>query len=73
MHAGTPLVHLRSLWRSCPLDLLPGTKPGEVRVLFRGQRVAGAKLKLHPPASAEHELTSDVQDVVRLGELKDDG
>ncbi len=47
-------------------DIVPTGQRGEARVYFRGQPLAGVKLKLYPPAEAEQELVSDAEGLVRF-------
>lgn len=56
-------------WEAAPaltLDLLPTGKRGEVRLLFRGQPMAGKKATLRTPDEKEQELTSDDQGYLRF-------
>lgn len=51
-------------WVATPaltLDLLPTGKPGEVRLMFRGQPVPAKKATLRTPDEKEQELTTDDQ------------
>jgi uncharacterized GH25 family protein len=54
------------------LDLLPTGKPGEVRVFFRNQPAADAKVTLYTPDANDVELVSDENGIVRF-EVKETG
>ncbi len=51
-------------------DIVPTDKAGEARVYFRGQPLAGVKLKLYPPGAAEQELVSDEAGLVHFTATK---
>lgn len=48
------------------LDLVPTGKPGEVRLLFRGQPVAGKTATYRTPDEKEVELTTDAEGLLRF-------
>ncbi len=48
------------------LDLVPTGKPGEVRLLFRGQPVAGKAATFRTPDEKEVELTTDTDGLLRF-------
>jgi len=48
------------------LDLVPTGTPGEVRVWFRGQPLANAKLKLRTPDEKETDVVADADGFVRF-------
>lgn len=47
-------------------DIVPTAQPGEARITFRGQPLAGAKATAYLPDGAEQELTSDAAGLIRV-------